>query len=148
MRALEVRTSIRAARLEAQPLPDTERLSWAQLSFSTNEGREAFESYRRREIDGAQLKTRFSELGETTAISQISEAGRRQMRSDPTVPWPEERDAVRDAIAAREELRAHVTEADEAQAESDQLGAQLQDLTEELDEARRRLDDCRQAATP
>jgi hypothetical protein len=145
MRALEVRASIRTARLQAAPPPETEKLSWAQLSFSTDEGREAFESFRSRDIGGAQLRSRLAELGETTAITQISEEGRRRMRSDPTIPWPEERDAVRDAIAAREELRAHVGEAEEAQAESDQLGARQRDLNEELRAAVERYEHCRQA---
>jgi hypothetical protein len=145
MRALEVRTSVQTARMAAKPPPTSERLTWAQLSFSTDEGRDAFESFRRRDMSPAQLKARLSELGETTALIQITEEGRRQIRSDPTVPWPEERQAVRDAITAREELRSHGREATEARSETVLLSERQRELTAELEAARQRLDDCRRA---
>lgn len=147
MRALEVRTLVQTTRLAAEPPPASGQLTWAKLSFSTNEGRDAFESFRRRELSPAQLKTRFVELGETTAIAQITEEGRRQMRSDPTRPWPEEQQAVRDALAAREELRGHVREAQEARSQTVLLSEQERSLAVELEAARRRLDDCRRASS-
>jgi hypothetical protein len=88
---------------------------------------------------------RFSELGETTAITQITEEGQRQMRGDPTVPWPEERQAVRDAIAARDELRGHVQVAEEAQSAAVLFSERESALATELEVARQRLDDCRNA---
>lgn len=143
MRALEVRASVQTARRRGYYTGDGEPLTWAQLSFATDAGRTAFEAFRRRELTPAQLKERFTELGEHIALTQITEEGRRQMRRDPNIPWPEERQAVRDAIAARDELRAHERDAETARADALQLGQRERELTEELAAARVRLDDCR-----
>jgi hypothetical protein len=141
MRALEVRASVQAAR-RASPPDGADRLTWAGVSFSTDEGRAAFDSFRRGEIGAAQLRVRFSELGEDHALAQIVEEGRRRMRADPDTPWPEEREAVRDAITARDELRQHEREVDRARADADAFAARHTELEAQLDTARQELEDC------
>jgi DNA-binding beta-propeller fold protein YncE len=145
MRALEVRTSVRTQRLAARPRPPQARLSWSQLSFRTSEGRAVVDAFRRRQVDAVQLKARLAELGEASVIDQIAGEGRHALRTDPEIPWPEERQATRDAIAARDELRHHQREVDEAGARVAQLAARRAELTDDLDRARRLLDDCRRA---
>jgi hypothetical protein len=145
VRALEVRASVQAARGRGDYADEGTPLTWAQLSFTTDEGRLAFESFRRREMTPAQLRQRFTELGEHAALTQIIEEGRRQMRRDPTIPWPEERQAVREAILARDELRGHERVAELARAEARQLADRERELTEELAAARSRLEDCRRS---
>ena len=150
MRALEVRTSMKTSRENAAPVPEAERLGTGEIAFSSDDGRRAFDEFRRREIDAKTLKQRLTDLGELTAIAQISDAGRRELRSDRSVPWVEERNAARAALAARDELRAHESDARESAAEVSELSARDTELAHELEAAERRLAECRggQAQAP
>lgn len=145
MRALEVRTSVRDQRLAVRPRKPEDRLSWAQLPFRTDEGRNAVEAFRRGQIDAAQLEARLAQLGEASVIERIVEEGQHELRTDPAIPWPEERQATRDAIEARDDLRRHQRAVDEAGAQVQQLAARRAALADELDRARRLLDECRKA---
>lgn len=146
MKALEARTSLRAARLAGEHTFTREPLTWAQLSFTTDEGRVVFERFRRGEMPPVELRRQLSQLGEHRVIAQIIAEGDRRRRSDPTIPWPEEQQAVRDAIGARDELRAHERAASEAHAEAQRLAARADEIARELATARQRLDDCRRSA--
>jgi hypothetical protein len=148
MRALEVRASMKTAREHAPPVSDAERLSTGEIAFSSDDGRRAFDAFRRREIDAKTLKQRLTDLGELTAIAQISDAGRRELRADRSLPWIEERNAARAALAARDELRAHERDAQEFASEVAQLSARDAELTSELEAAERRLDECRGGRAP
>jgi hypothetical protein len=90
----------------------------------------------------AALRARFAELGEERALAQIVEEGRRRMRADPDVPWPEERQAVHDAIAARDELREHEQDVETARADAEACTAREAELQRELEQARKELEDC------
>jgi hypothetical protein len=148
MRALEVRATMRSAREHAPPVPPAERLGVAELAFSTADGRRALEQFRRREIDAATLKRHLMDLGELTAIAQISDAGRRELRADRSIPWIEERTAARDALAARDELRAHEDEVRVLASEASDLAARDAQLAQELESAERRLAECRGGPAP
>lgn len=143
MRALEVRTSVRQTRLSGEHRVDPYKLDWSQLSFTTDAGREALSAFRHGAIDSAGLRERLTELGELNAVAQIVAEGQRRSRTDPTTPWPEERRAVRDAVAARDELRAHERDAERARVDTAQLEAREREVNEDLVAARKRLDDCR-----
>jgi sugar lactone lactonase YvrE len=142
MRALEVRTSVRNARLAGEQKAETYKLDWTQLSFTTDAGREALSSFQSGAIDANQLRDRLTELGELNAVAQIVAEGQRRSRSDPSNPWPEERQAVHDAVAARDELRVHEHDAEQARIEVAQWEQREQEVNEELADARRRLDEC------
>jgi hypothetical protein len=146
MKALEVRTSLRASRLAGEQTAPRQELTWAQLSFTTDEGRHLFDRFRREEITAVQLRRELSELGEHRVIAQIIAEGDRQRRSDPRIPWPEEQQALREAIAAREQLRGHERQAAAAQADAEQLAQRSRAIEQHLQVARQRLDDCRRSA--
>jgi hypothetical protein len=146
MKALEARTSLRAARLAGEHTSTREPLTWAQLSFTTDEGRGVFERFRRGEMPPVELRRELSQLGEHRVIAQIIAEGDRRRRSDPAIPWPEEQQAVRDAIAARDDLRGHERAATAAHREAQHLSERADEIARELALARQRLDECRRAA--
>jgi hypothetical protein len=147
MRALEVRASVQTARQSA-PTTETGQLTWASLSFETDEGRAAFDAFRRGEIGASDLRARFTELGEQRALAQIVEEGRRRLRADPDVPWPEERQAVHDAIAARDELREHERDVERARADAQAFAEHEAELEAQLEMARQQLEDCLAGGRP
>lgn len=144
MRALEVRESVRATREGGGRAPDDgSPLRALSLQFASDEGREAFDAFRRGELDAAGLRARLTDLEERSVIDQIEREGRRLRRTDRRLPWPEEQEAVRQAIAAREALRSHQRAAEAAQIEIERLTDRERDLLERLADARRRLEECR-----
>jgi hypothetical protein len=147
MRALEVRDSVRARRAQGEGPGDEAPLRSTQLTFTTDRGRALLDAYGRREISPSELRSRLTDLGEHEVVNQIVAEGRRQIRRDPTIPWPEERQAVGDAIAARDELRVHLRDAEASRVEAEELARRERELTEELAVARVRLDDCRNSQT-
>jgi chromosome segregation ATPase len=95
-------------------------------------------------MSAPQLRARWQRSGELTALERVAAHGRRLREDDPAVASVAEREAVRDALVARDELRIRTAAVARHEAELGALSSEIESIELRLTAARSDLERCRQ----
>jgi len=115
------------------------KLSLAELGLTTEAGRAALQAFGRGELDAVELRQRWEELGEHTAVGAVQGQSEKIAR---TTPWPEEREATLAADQAQLELEQAERDGRDAKADIERLTRREQQLAARIETARTAVDEC------